>query len=154
MSYVTVEGGKRNAIATYMIILYFSFWMILPGLSPVLLSWCSEVSMFLKKKKIYWSIVDLQHCVNFCCTAKWLSYTYIHSHILFHYRLSQDIEHRSLCYTVVPCCLSILYILVCICLSQTPNPSFPYPLPLGTTSLFFMSVSQISSFVSYFRSHI
>lgn len=51
MSYVTVEGGKRNAIATYMIILYFSFWMILPRLSPVLLSWCSEVSMFLKKKK-------------------------------------------------------------------------------------------------------
>ena len=23
-----------------------------------------------------WSIVDLQSCVNFCCTAKWLSYTY------------------------------------------------------------------------------
>ena len=22
------------------------------------------------------SIVDLQHCANFCCTAKWLSYTY------------------------------------------------------------------------------
>ena len=64
-------------------------------------------------------------CVNFCCTTKWLSYTYIHPHILFHYRLSQDIEHRSLCHTVVPCCLSGLHILVCICLSQTPNPSSP-----------------------------
>ena len=43
-----------------------------------------------------------------------LSYTYIYilSHILFHYDLSQDIEYSSLCYTVGPYCLSILYILV------------------------------------------
>ena len=32
----------------------------------------------------------------------------------FHYRLSQDIEYSSLCYTVGPCCLSILYIVVYI----------------------------------------
>ena len=29
------------------------------------------------KKIIYWSIVDLQWCVNFCSTVKWFSYTYI-----------------------------------------------------------------------------
>ena len=28
---------------------------------------------------LYWSIVDLQYCVSFRCTAKLLSYTYIHS---------------------------------------------------------------------------
>ena len=30
----------------------------------------------------YWSLVDLQCCINFCCTAKWFSYTHIH--ILFY----------------------------------------------------------------------
>ena len=34
---------------------------------------------------------------------------------LFHYGFSQIIEYSSLCYTVEPCCLSILCILVCIC---------------------------------------
>ena len=44
-------------------------------------------------------------------------YMYIHIHfqILFHYGLSQDIEYSSLCYTVGPCCLSLLYKVVCIC---------------------------------------
>ena len=34
---------------------------------------------------------------------------YIPFHILFHYTLLQDIEYSSLCYTVVPCHLSILF---------------------------------------------
>ena len=34
---------------------------------------------------------------------------YILLKILFHYRLLQDIESSSLCYTVGPCWLSILY---------------------------------------------
>ena len=29
------------------------------------------------KNVFYWHIVDLQSCVNFCSTAKWLSYTYV-----------------------------------------------------------------------------
>ena len=33
----------------------------------------------------------------------------------FHYGLSLDIEYSSLCYTVGPCFLSVLYIVVCIC---------------------------------------
>ena len=54
---------------------------------------------------------------------------YIYIHILFHYSLLQEIECSSLCCTVGPCCLSILYIIVGICYSQIPNPSLPTPSP-------------------------
>ena len=53
-------------------------------------------------------------------------YIYIHSfffHILFHYGLSQDTKYSSLCYTVGPCCLSILYIKAYIFEPQPPTPS-------------------------------
>jgi len=42
-------------------------------------------------------------------------YTYILFHLLFYYNLSQGIEYSFLCYTVGPCCFSILYIIVFIC---------------------------------------
>ena len=32
----------------------------------------------------------------------------------FHYRLLQNIEYNSQCYTISPCCLSVLPIVVCI----------------------------------------
>ena len=47
-------------------------------------------------------------------------------HVLFHYGLSQDIEYSSPCYTLGPCCLSTLHVLVCICSSRTPSPSLPH----------------------------
>ena len=33
-------------------------------------------------RKFYWSIIDLQGCDNFCCTAKWFSFTCSHTHCL------------------------------------------------------------------------
>ena len=41
------------------------------------------------KNLFHWSIFDLQCCVNFCCTAKWLNCTHvsISFHILFQYGL-------------------------------------------------------------------
>ena len=43
----------------------------------------------------------------------------IRFHFLFHYGLSRDIECSSLCSTVGPCCLSILYILIVVCISSS-----------------------------------
>ena len=39
---------------------------------------------------------------------------YIIFQILFPYNLLQNIEYSSVCYTVGPCCLSVLYIVVCV----------------------------------------
>ena len=38
------------------------------------------------KNLFYWSIVDLQYCVNFCCPAQWFSCAniYIHTHTHIH----------------------------------------------------------------------
>ena len=59
----------------------------------------------------------------------------IHTHvsilfqILFPFRLLQNIEQSSLCYTVGPSWLSILNTAVCTCQSQIPNLSLsPFPL--------------------------
>ena len=45
--------------------------------------------------------------------------------ILFPYRLLQNVEYSSLCYTLGSYWLSILYVIVYICPSQTPNLSLP-----------------------------
>ena len=45
-------------------------------------------------------------------TERTLTLTHMHS---FHHRLLQDIEYSSLCYTVGPYWLFILYIAVCMC---------------------------------------
>jgi len=67
---------------------------------------------------------------------------YVLSHIVFHYGLSQDIEHSSLYYVVGPCFLAILYKRVCLCESQTSNSSLTHPhSALAITGLISKSVS-------------
>ena len=51
---------------------------------------------------LYSSIVDEQRCVNFRCTEKWISYTCTCICFSNAFRLLQDIEQSSLCYTVSP----------------------------------------------------
>ena len=75
----------------------------------------AKISLFIFK----WSIVDLQCCDSFWCTTKWFSYTHTHTYIYIHFStfFSIMVYHRTLnivpcytCYTLGPCCLSILYI--------------------------------------------
>ena len=62
----------------------------------------------------------------------------IHFQILFPCRLLQNIEYSSLCATVGPCWLSILYIVGVVCYSQTPNLSlFPQPFPFSSHKFVF-----------------
>ena len=92
-----------------------------------------------------WSIVDLQCCVGFTCSAEWFSYTYTYyiNYFLgsFPYRLLQDIEFSSLCYTVGPC-FSVLYVLMYICWSQTPN--LPLSLPFDNHKFVFYVCESVS----------
>ena len=96
--------------------------------------------IFLILSKYSWS----QCCVDFCCAqSDSVICIYILLHVLFHYGLSQDIEWYTVgpWYIVGPCCLSILYIVVCICQSKVPNSSLSHhPVLWETTSLFCMWV--------------
>ena len=65
-------------------------------------------------------------------------YTHFLFQILLQYRFLQDTEFISLCYTVSPCCLLILYIVVYINPKLLIYPSLLSP--LVTISLFSMSV--------------
>ena len=72
------------------------------------------------------------------------SYISILFQIISQFRLLQSFEQSSLCCTVGPCRLSILYITVCACQSLTPHLyiSSALPLyPLVTVRLFSKSVS-------------
>ena len=64
---------------------------------------------------------------------------HIHVSILFQillpFRLLQNIEQCYLCYTLGPCCLSILNIAVCTYQSQTPSLSLPLPQPFPPVTI-------------------
>ena len=61
----------------------------------------------------FWSIIDLQCCVNSWYIALWFIYTHTHIYILFQiffpYRLLQNIKYSPLHYTLGLCWLCILY---------------------------------------------
>ena len=54
---------SRNFFLNFQI--YWSFYLL-----------GNSKKSILRNLFFYWSIVDLQCCVTFCCAAKWVSYTY------------------------------------------------------------------------------
>ena len=65
---------------------------------------------------IYWSIIDLQHCVNFYCIANWFSYTYFFSYFFPLWFITRYWLYSTLC-------LSILWIMEIQLTSDSPPPS-------------------------------
>ena len=100
----------------------------------------SDITEWLSTHTHSTHIVDLQCRVNYCYTAKPFIYTHIHMlihtyilfHILFHYGLLHDNEFSiSLCCTVRPYSLPILYVIVYISNPKLPLHPSPTCLPLG-----------------------
>ena len=96
----------------------------------------------------YWSIVDLQCCVSFRCTAKWISYTYTYIHSF--YRLFSRIDHYRVL-SRVPCAIQQVLISYLFyiqqCLYVTPNlliyPS-PRPFSFGNHKFVFEDCESVS----------
>ena len=99
---------------------------------------------------VYFIIVDLQCSINFCCKAKWPSYTYIYIYILFLILSSIMFHHKWL--DIIPCAIQqdlIAYPLQMSLFAST-NPKLTiHPtssrLPLGSHKF----VLLVQEFVSF-----
>ena len=126
------------------------------------LIWCYVNFTLIKKKKrnqplssikaetgflynFYWDIVDLQCCVSFRCTAKWISYTYTYIHSFLD---SFPIEAITEYWVEFPVLYSRSILVICFIYSSVymsvlvfqfiPPPLTP---PAVTISLFSTSVT-------------
>ena len=92
----------------------------------------------------YWSTVDYCCCISFRCILRWFSYKYTWIYYFSNsdpIRLLQNIEQSSLFYTVGPCWLSILNILMSTSHPKLPNYPSPTLFPLVTINSFSKTVS-------------
>ena len=53
---------------------------------------CKYFNLHIKKFFFYGSVVDLQCCVAFWCTAKWFRYIYTHTHIYIHFHILRKVS--------------------------------------------------------------
>ena len=106
-----------------------------------------RVSNFLKFIYLFFTKVQVIYNVLVSGVEKNYIYThsmYIHTHTYIFFLFFSDsfpIQGSSLCYTVGPCCLFILHVVVCICYSKFLIYPPTHLSSLVTISLFIMSVS-------------
>ena len=109
-------------------VLYFQLWN--KSLSSKWLFYCFHLS-----------IVDLQCCVNFCSTAKWLSYTYIYTYSFLLWFITGYWTQFPVLYNRTLLFIHPIYNNLHLLISN--SQLFPPPTPscLASTSLFSMSES-------------
>ena len=98
-------------------------------------------SIYLFLNLIYWSIVDLQGCISYRCTAKWISHTYKYVHSLFPIQI---ITNYWVDFPVLYSRFSLIiyFIQNVYMLFLPPNSSLPtLVLPMITTRVVLKSVS-------------
>ena len=77
---------------------------------------------------LFYIEVYLQCWASLCCTVKWLSYTHTFFIVMVYPR---RLEYSSLCYTIGPCCLSILNFSLHLPALNALSTPLPLTLPLG-----------------------
>ena len=73
---VYIGAGNRTC-RLFLPEIFFFFFKQIPLQEPI--HW-NHFRSHLFFFKFYWNTVDLQGCDHFCCTTKWLSYTFIYTH--------------------------------------------------------------------------
>ena len=113
--------------------------------------------LFILILKLYWSVVDLQYCDNFCNT-KSDSVIHIYTSILFQilspYRLSSILGRVPCAPEQVSPWPSIPWTIVCKCQTQTHNPSLHTPVPFGSHRFIFQDCVSLFMFCKWLHLYL
>ena len=82
LGYYNNAAVKIGVHVSFLIrIFIFSWYMPRSGIAGWYGNSTFREKLTLRRNLVYWSIVNLQYCVNFCSTAQWVSYIYILFHL-------------------------------------------------------------------------
>ena len=96
-----------------------------------------DITTLFKQRTHFWPFLSMYEAQNWDSRGSNIYVFTIKIINIFPVRLLQNIKQSSLCYTVGPCQLSILNIVVYIYHSQTPICPFPKLFPFGNRKFVF-----------------